>query len=68
MRHGKERLVPTNTPLVGFGGTRVYPIGVVTLPVMVEDYPQKITKDVTFLLIDCWFPYNVILGQPTLNS
>ena len=34
MRIEKERLIPTNAPLVGFGGIRVYPLGVVTLPVM----------------------------------
>ena len=61
-------MFPTNAPLVGFGGTRVYPLGVVTLPVMVEDYPQQIMKDVTFLVIDCSSVYNAILGRPTLNS
>ena len=38
MRINRERLVPTNTPLVGFGGTMVNSLGVVTLPVMVGDY------------------------------
>ena len=40
MRIDKERLIPTNAPLVGFGGTRVFPLGAVTLSVMVGDYPQ----------------------------
>ena len=40
MRIKRERLIPTNTSLVGFGGTRVYPLGAVTLPVTVGDYPQ----------------------------
>ncbi|XP_075669796.1 uncharacterized protein LOC142639521 [Castanea sativa] len=68
MRIDKERLVPTNAPLVGFGGARVYPLGVVTLPIMVGDYPQQITKDVIFLIVDCLSAYNAILGRPTLNS
>ena len=38
MRIDKERLIPTNAPLVGFGGSRVFPLGAVTLPVMVGDY------------------------------
>ena len=25
-------------------------------------------KDVTFLVVDCSFAYNAILGRPTLNS
>ena len=40
IRIEKERLVLTNASLVGFGGMRVYPLGMVTLPVMVGDYPQ----------------------------
>ena len=58
----KERLVPTNAPLVGFGGTKVYPLGIVILPVTVRDYPQQITKDVTFPVVDCSSTYNVIIG------
>ena len=61
MRIGRERLIPTNAPLVRFGGTRVLPLGAVTLSIMVGDYPQQITKDVTFLVVDCSFAYNAIL-------
>ena len=63
----RARLIPTNAPLVGFGGTRVLPLGAITLSVMVDDYPQQITKDVTFLVVDCSSAYNSILGRPTLN-
>ena len=68
MRIGRERLIPTNAPLVGFGGTRVLPLGAVTLSVVVGDYLQQITKDVTFLVVDCSSAYNAILERPTLNS
>ena len=34
----------------------------------IGDYPQQITKDVTFLVIICSSAYNAILGWPTLNS
>ena len=68
MRIDREQLVPANTPLVGFGGTRVNPLGAVMLLVMVGDYPQQITKDVTFLVVDCSSTYNAILGRPTLNA
>ena len=36
---GRERLIPTNAPLVSFGGTRVLPLGAVILSVVVGDYP-----------------------------
>ena len=68
MRIDKERLIPVNALLVGFGGTRVHPLGAVTLPVTVGDYPQQTAKDVTFLVVDCSSTYNAILGHPTLNS
>ena len=64
----RERLVPTNAPLGSFEGTRVLPLGAVTLSVMVGDYPQQIAKNVTFLVVDCSSAYNAILGRPTLNS
>ncbi|XP_075649643.1 uncharacterized protein LOC142620100 [Castanea sativa] len=68
MRIERERLIPTNASLVRFRGTKVYPFGVVTLPVTVGDYPWQITKDVTFVVVDCSSAYNAILGRPTLNS
>ena len=39
MRIDRERLIPTNALLIGFGGTRVNPLGVVTLPITIGDYP-----------------------------
>ena len=68
MRIDRARLIPTNAPLVGFGGTKVFPLGAVTLSVTVGDYPQQITWDVTFLVVNCLSTYNGILEQPTLNT
>ena len=62
MRIDKERLISKNAPLVGFGGSQVFPLAAVILSVMVGDYPQQITKDVTFLVVDCSSAYNAILG------
>ena len=68
MRIDRDRLIPTNALLVGFEGTKVYPLGTVTLLITIGDYPQQITRDVTFLVVDCSSAYNAIIGQPTLNS
>ena len=38
MRIDRERLTPTNALLVGFGGTKVFPLGAITLSVMEGDY------------------------------
>ena len=58
----RARLTPTNAPLVSFRGTRVLPLGAITLSVTVGDYPQQIIQDVTFLVVDCSSAYNSILG------
>ena len=65
---GREWLISTNASLVGFGGTRVLPLGAITLSVVVGDYPQQIAKVVTFLVVDCSSAYNAILRRLTLNS
>ena len=46
----------------------VFSLGPVILSVTIGDYPQQITKDGTFLMVDCSSAYNAILGRPTLNS
>ena len=61
-------LIPTNAPLVGFGGTKVFLLGASTLSITVGNYPQQITRDVMFLVVDYSFAYNGILRRPTLNS
>ncbi|XP_075649623.1 uncharacterized protein LOC142620074 [Castanea sativa] len=68
MRIEREWLVLTNAPLIGFRGMKVHPFDVVIMPVTVGDYPQQITKDVTFHVVNCSSAYNSILGCPTLNS
>ena len=37
---GRKQLIPTNAPLVVFRGTRVFPLGAVTLSIVVGDYLQ----------------------------
>ena len=68
MRLGWDQLRQVNSPLVGFGGMKVQPVGTVTLPMVVGAYLQQITKEVNFLVVDCSSSYNAIIGRPTLNS
>ena len=62
MRIDREWLTPTNAPLVGFGGTRVFPLGAITLTARAGDYPRQIIKEVMFLVVDCSSTYNAIIG------
>ena len=68
MNLGRDQLHPVNSPLVGFGGMMVQPVGTISLPVVVGAYPQKVTKSVDFLVVDRSSSYNAIIGRPTLNS
>ena len=68
MRLGQDHLRQVNSPLVGFGGMKVQPVGTITLPMVVGVYPQQITKEVNLLVVDCLSSYNAIIGRPTLNS
>ena len=63
-----ERLLPSDTPLVGFGGTKVFLVGTITLPVTIKTYPQQLTREVNFLVVDCSFAYNTIIGRPMLKK
>ena len=61
MRIDKECLQPSNTPLIGFGGTKIFPVGTITLLVTIGTYPQQLIKEVSFLVIDCSSTYNAII-------
>ena len=64
----RDQLRPVHSPLVGFGGMKVQPVGTITLPLVVGAYPQQVTRNVNFLVVDCSSSYNAIIGRPTLNS
>ena len=65
---GRERLQPIRSPLIGFLGEKVYPLGSITLPVIVGIAPRSSMVMVNFLVIDCPSAYNIILGRPALNT
>jgi hypothetical protein len=64
----RERIKPFASPLVGFGGEVVFPIGIIPLPVTAGTTPQLATVMVDFLVIDRPSAYNAIMGRPALNK
>ena len=52
MRIGKDKLPPIETPLVGFAGTSVYLLGIISLQIIAGTYPKQATKRVEFLVLD----------------
>ncbi|XP_042944676.1 uncharacterized protein LOC122278563 [Carya illinoinensis] len=62
---GKLRLSPT--PLKGFSGDTVQPIGAITLPVTAGTGSLTATTMTHFLVVKAPSSYNAILGRLTLN-
>lgn len=58
---------PVETIVVGFTGVALSPMGQVTLPISMGDYPAIATGSVDFLVMDIPSAYNIVLGRPSLN-
>ena len=67
LHYSEEDLEVTRTPLVGFGGQHIYPVGVKKLTVRVGERDNSRTVDVNFLVVDVPMAYNIIIGRPTLS-
>ncbi|XP_059432642.1 uncharacterized protein LOC132165942 [Corylus avellana] len=65
---GQEKLKPFLSPLIGFAGERVQPIGLIALPVTAGTAPRQSTIIVNFLVIDRPSAYNMIISRPALNQ
>ena len=49
------------------GRKRLMSVRSITLPVTINTYPQQITKNVTFFVVDCSSAYNSIIRWLKLN-
>ncbi|KAL0458739.1 UNVERIFIED_CONTAM: hypothetical protein Slati_0501100 [Sesamum latifolium] len=65
---GTEMLRKVNTPLVGFNGSIVEPMGEIALPTSIGTTPYSATRMLKFLVVDAPSSYNIIMGRPSLNS
>ena len=50
--------------LIGFDGRMVVPRGMIRLPMQVGDEEVQ----VSFIIVEAYFPYTVILARPSLNA
>jgi hypothetical protein len=55
-------------PLYGFGGKRIKPVGVITLPISFDTPKNSHTEHIIFDVVDMSYPYNVIFGRELLNT
>ncbi|GAV79084.1 hypothetical protein CFOL_v3_22549, partial [Cephalotus follicularis] len=67
LRIPADQLKPVKTPLVGFAGEMIHPLGSINLSVVAGTAPRQTQVEMTFLVMDTPSPYNVIVGRPGLN-
>ncbi|XP_072087011.1 uncharacterized protein [Arachis hypogaea] len=68
MKLSDNVLQSTGGDLVGFSGERVPILGSVWLQTTLGEQPFSKTNDIQYLVVDCFSPYNLILGRPFLNK
>ncbi|XP_072058029.1 uncharacterized protein [Arachis hypogaea] len=68
MKLSDNMLQSTGGDLVGFSGERVPILGSVWLQTTLGEQPLSKTNDIQYLVVDCFSPYNLILGRPFLNK
>ncbi|XP_025611902.1 uncharacterized protein [Arachis hypogaea] len=68
MKLSDNMLQSTGGDLVGFSGERVPILGSVWLQTTLGEQPLSKSNDIQYLVVDCFSPYNIILGRPFLNK
>ncbi|XP_073280645.1 uncharacterized protein [Primulina huaijiensis] len=59
---------PVSTPLYGFAGHAISPLGQIVLPLSLGIDPRRVTKMIAFTVVDTPLAYNGILGRPSLKD
>ncbi|GAV60533.1 hypothetical protein CFOL_v3_04063, partial [Cephalotus follicularis] len=67
LRIPADQLKPVKTPLVGFTGETIHPLGSINLSMVAGTAPRQTQVKMTFLVVDTPSPYNAIIGRPGLN-
>nr|GEX41519.1 reverse transcriptase domain-containing protein [Tanacetum cinerariifolium] len=60
----KNQLIPTNTPLVRFSGEIIWPLGQISLLVMIGDEKHSTSAWMNFMVVRSPSLYNGIIGRP----
>jgi hypothetical protein len=61
--YDRKNLEKPTKPLYGFGGKRIEPVGVITLPVSFGTPQNPRTEYLTFDVVDMHYLYNAIFGR-----
>ena len=61
-------LRPSPSPIYSFIRDSIIPVGVITLPMMVGEYPRESWVMADFLVIDKLLVFNAVLNRPSLRA
>ncbi|GKD52977.1 reverse transcriptase domain-containing protein [Tanacetum coccineum] len=64
----KNQLAPATTPLIGFNGEIIWPIGQIQLLVTIGDEEHSASPVMNFVVVRSPSPYNGIIGRPGVRK
>ncbi|GJT19892.1 reverse transcriptase domain-containing protein [Tanacetum coccineum] len=64
----KNQLIPATTPLIGFSGEIIWPIGQIQLLVKIGDEEYSTLVWMNFMVVRSPSPYNKIIGRPGVRK
>ncbi|XP_072078109.1 uncharacterized protein [Arachis hypogaea] len=67
MKLSEKLIQPSSGELIGFSGERVPIMGHIWLKNTMGEIPMSKSIDIQYLIVNCYSPYNIILGRPALN-
>ncbi|XP_025636205.1 uncharacterized protein [Arachis hypogaea] len=67
MKLSEKLIQPSSGELIGFSGERVPIMGHIWLKTTMGEIPMPKSIDIQYLIVNCYSPYNIILGRPALN-
>ena len=65
---GVRNLMPCHTPLYGFIGDLIQPLGAIELAFTMGEQPRQTTVMTNFVVVDCTSAFNAVLGRPSLRE
>ncbi|GJU35677.1 hypothetical protein Tco_1184031 [Tanacetum coccineum] len=64
----KNQLMPATTPLIGFSGEIIWPIGQIQLLMKIGDEEHSTSAWMNFVVVRSLSPYNGIIGRPGVKK
>ncbi|GJT49198.1 reverse transcriptase domain-containing protein [Tanacetum coccineum] len=64
----KNQMIPAATPLVGFSGEIIWPLGQISLLVKIGDEEHSTSAWMNFMVVRSPSPYNGIIGRPGVRK